>query len=458
MIELSTHKHIHLVGIGGIGVSAIAEILLKKGFVVSGSDMVPSDITKRLENKGVMVHYGHSAENITGADLLVYTAAASDDNPEIAAAREKGIITVSRAEMLGRLMSFYEKSIAVAGVHGKTTTTSMISIILHHAAYDPTLLIGGDLPAIGGNARFGDSGYFVTEACEYKESFLHFHPETALILNIDEDHLDYFKDLEHIINSFTKFSSNVKQKGYIVCNGDDYNVLKVAGHHAKNVNLITFGINKEATYRATQITYNASGFPCFHVSKNGSPLMDVELSIPGVHNIYNALAAIATCDQYQVPVDATVAALKEFTGAKRRFDKVGTYNGAQIIDDYAHHPNEVKATLAAAKKVPHNKTLLLFQPHTYTRTKELLGDFATAFRDADEVIILDIYASREKDPGDIHSKDLVARIIEEGQAATYLSSFDEAIDYLVKTAQPHDIIFTMGAGNVYEIGYRLAEM
>lgn len=457
MLDFKNLKHIHLIGIGGIGVSAIAEVLNSKGYKVTGSDMRSSELTRSLETKGIGVYYNHSSENIAGADIVVYTTAANESNPELKAAREKGITTLTRAEMLGEILSQYKHSVAISGAHGKTTTTSFLSIILNDSDIDPTLLIGGEVKEFGSNVRTGSGNLIVTEACEYKDSFLSFKPTIGVILNIDEDHLDYFKDLEHIINSFTEFAKSIPKSGTLVINNDDYNAKKVISH--VNCNVLTFAINQDSDVQAKNITYDPDGLPEFDVIIKGELYSTFKLSVPGSHNIYNALAAIAVAYLNGLAGDSVAKSTKKFGGTKRRFDHLGTYKDAQVIDDYAHHPTEIKATLSAAKKVPHNKLICVFQPHTYTRTSELLSEFATSFKDADIVIITDIYASaREVDNGKVHSRDLVQAIKLEGQDATYLASFDEVIDFLATSASRDDLIFTMGAGNIVDLGKKLVEL
>ncbi|SKC91220.1 UDP-N-acetylmuramate--L-alanine ligase [Maledivibacter halophilus] len=446
-------NNIHLIGVGGIGMSALAEIILNKGFNVSGSDIKSSNITKKLENKGVKIYIGHHEDNIVDSDIIVYTSAVKFDNPEIIKAKKLNIPIIDRAEMLGRLMQDYKTSIAIAGAHGKTTTTSMISLILEHAKFDPTILVGGELDEIGGNVKVGNNDLLITEACEYKENFLKFNPNIGVVLNVDEDHLDYFKDLEHILITFSKFVKLIPKKGHIILNNDDYNVKRLMTH--ANCNVITYGINLESNFQATNITFNEAGYPSFNVNYNGTLLERFTLSVPGKHNIYNALASIATAYILEVPIEKIKEKLNQFKGTHRRFDILGEWNGIRVIDDYAHHPTEIKATLNATKRLPHNKIWCVFQPHTYTRTKALLLDFVKSFKEADKILITDIYAAREKDTGEIHSKSLVELIQKEGDDAVYIESFESAVEYLKKHANPKDIILTMGAGNINEVGKML---
>lgn len=454
MINLDNNiKKIHLIGIGGIGVSALAEILHSKGYDITGSDIKESDITRNLMKKGISIAYNHIGDNVKNVDLVVYTSAVSDENPEIQTAKALNIPLLSRAEMLGQIIGMYENGVAISGAHGKTTTTSMLAAILNNTEEDATLLVGGKLDEIGGNVKVGHGKTIVTEACEYKENFLHFNPNMAVVLNIDEDHLDYYENLEHIISAFTAFIKTVPKKGTVIINADDFHAKKLISHVESR--LITFGITMETTYQARNITFSEDGMPKFEVYYEDKLLLKCQLKIPGQHNIYNALASIASAHQLGVPVDLIQGAFKSFHGAHRRYDILGRFNEGLVVDDYAHHPAEIKATLTASLKIPHDRTIVVFQPHTYTRTQELLLEFSTSFKDADIVIVTDIYAAREKDNGEIHSKDLVALLVEEGVNAKYNESFEDILNWLRTEVQPGDLVFTMGAGNVNEIGYDL---
>lgn len=456
MIDLSTVKHIHFVGIGGVSNSAIAEILFRKGYHVTGSDEHSSFFTQHLEEIGVQVYYNHQAQNIQGADLIVYTAAANKSNVELLTAEQLRIPAITRAEMLGRIMEDYKTSICVAGTHGKTTTTSMITKLINHPEIDPTALVGGYSEDLKSNLKFGHSNVFLTEACEYTDSFLSFFPQIAVVLNVDEDHLDYFKDIHAVVHSFNRFTDNIKEDGILIINADDYHAHEVQSYY--NGNTITFGINENATCMASNIQYDALGCPSFDVKFNETLLGTFHLELPGVHNIYNALASICVAQLLEVPSSKMIASLATFKNAKRRFQKIGYCNGAMIIDDYAHHPTEIRATLEAASKLEGiERTRVIFQPHTYTRTKELLHDFAKSFHQADEVILCDIYASREDDIYNIHSKNLLELIIAEGIEASYLPTFEDIITYIKDTAQPNEIIFTMGAGSVTNIAPQLID-
>jgi len=452
MINLSAFHNIHCIGIGGIGLSAIAEILLSRGYKVTGSDMKESDITMHLAQKGARIFLGHRAENVETADLVVYSAAVGQDNPELVRAAERGVPAVSRAEILGVLMDEYENSIAISGTHGKTTTTSMVSLILDRAKLEPTILVGGNLAEIGGNAKVGSSGYFVTEACEYMDSFLSLRPKIEIILNIDSDHLDYFKDIDHIVSSFDRFANLVPEAGTIIAYDANPFVNKVIQSHS---NVITFGLNENCTYRASDIVFNENGMPSFTVLKGGEVLSRVNLSQPGEHNILNALAAYACCHSLGVDPQVISDTLQNFHGTQRRFDIVGTTAaGVKIVDDYAHHPTEIRATLSASQNVPHNKLWTIFQPHTYTRTLALFDDFAEAFELTDVLILAEIYAAREKNIYKISSAQLAEKIKEAcpEKEVLFMPDFEDISSFVSQHTQPGDMVITMGAGDVYKIG------
>ncbi|QXM07218.1 UDP-N-acetylmuramate--L-alanine ligase [Crassaminicella indica] len=453
--DLDKHdvNHIYFIGIGGISMSAIAEVLLTFGYEVSGSDMKASSITEKLSKKGAKIYIGHNAHNLPSCDLVVYTAAIKSDNPELVKAKKKNIPIVSRAEILGLLMKKFKKSIAVSGTHGKTTTTSMISIILEYSDFDPTILIGGELDQIGGNVKVGNREYFVTEACEYVGSFLKFFPSIGIILNIDKDHLDYFKDIDHIVDTFTAFARLIPKSGLLIAFKDDPNVEKVLS--SVDCPIITYGSDASCDYWTENIHFNENGFADFDVFHKNSFLGSFSLNIPGKHNVNNALAAIACCHSLGVPIEKIIKNLKNFHGTHRRFDILGKLGDITIVDDYAHHPTEIKATLKAAAKVPHNKLWCIFQPHTYTRTKALLNDFANSFDQADKIIIADIYAAREKDTGEIHSKDLVKKIKSYNKNVIYMDNFEKIVAYVKDKAQPKDLVLTMGAGDIYKVGQML---
>jgi len=456
MYQLHFHNPvpIHFIGIGGISMSGLAEILLKEGFSVSGSDSHASELTEHLEKLGAKVSIGQKASNIPAdCQVVVYTAAIHPDNPEFAAAKERGLPMLSRAELLGQLMRNYKEAIAVSGTHGKTTTTSMISTILLAADADPTISVGGILPAIRGNIRVGNSGTFLTEACEYTNSFLHFFPTIGIILNIEEDHLDFFKDLADILHSFHRFAGLLPESGLLIINHDIDNYREITEGLACRV--VTFGSAPDADYYADEVTYDEFAHPTFRVTKHGESGSIYHLNVPGEHNVLNALASIALADSLGIPAETIQKGLMNFSGTDRRFQYKGEVNGFTIIDDYAHHPTEIKATLQAARHYPHRDIWCVFQPHTYTRTKAFFDQFAEALTLADHVILADIYAARETDTLGISSRDLAERARELGADAYYFPSFEEIEKFLLEKCIPGDLCITMGAGNVTDIGENL---
>lgn len=453
-IDFKTPIHIHFIGIGGISMSGLAEILLQEGFAISGSDSRESELTAHLEGKGARIHYGQCAENITeDIDAVVYTAAIHPDNPEFAAARAAGIPMLTRAELLGQIMKNYQTAIAVSGTHGKTTTTSMLSMILLEAQKDPTISVGGILHEIGGNIRVGQSGTFLTEACEYTNSFLSFHPTVNVILNIEEDHLDFFKDLQDIRNSFHRFAMLLPKDGLLVMNGEISHPEEItAGVDAK---VIFYGLSGTEDCTARNISYNQTGCARFTAVYRGEVLGDVELCVPGVHNISNALASIAASTELGISFDSIRKGLELFHGTDRRFQYKGKVNGVTIIDDYAHHPTEIEATLKAAANYPHREIWCVFQPHTYTRTKAFMHEFAEALSLADHIVLADIYAARETDTLGISSRTLQEEIRKLGHECEYFPSFEEIEQFLLKKCIHGDLLITMGAGDVLKIGENL---
>ncbi len=451
-INFEQPVHVHFIGIGGISMSGLAEILLKEDFRVSGSDNKESALTEHLTSLGASIFYGQKASNIIpGIDVVVYTAAIREDNEEYREAVRQGLPMLSRAELLGQLMTNYRMPVAVAGTHGKTTTTSMLSHILLAADLDPTISVGGILKAIGGNIRVGSSDVFVTEACEYTNSFLHFFPKIGIILNIDADHLDFFKDLDDIRNSFRRFAELLPEDGTLIINTCIPDLSKITEGLACKV--ITYGDNGD--YSAADISHNERGEASFDLLRHGTLTDRIELSVNGDHNVSNALAAIAAADLLNVPSGAVKDGLRSFYGTDRRFELKGTVNGVTVIDDYAHHPTEIRASLAAAKNYPHREIWCIFQPHTYTRTKALFQDFVDVLGTAGHVIMADIYAARETDTLGISSADIAAALKENGCDAYYFSSFREIEDFCVRTCQTGDLLITMGAGDVVNIGEEL---
>ena len=446
--------HVHFMGIGGISMSGLAEILLKEGFTISGSDMNKSTLTTQLENKGVKVYYGQIASNITpDIDLVVYTAAIREDNEEWIAARDASIPMLTRAQLLGQIMDNYKKSIAVSGTHGKTTTTSMISQVLLEANTDPTITVGGILSAIDGNLRVGESEVFISEACEYTNSFLNFRPQYSIILNVEAEHLDFFKDLEDVRNSFRKFAANTRTDGVTIINGEIENYEELVADLPHKV--ITYGMDERFDYYAENISFDDNACGIFSIMHAGKEVMKVHLNVPGMHNVSNALATVALAELMKLPKEEVIVGLRKFGGANRRFQYKGKLDGITIIDDYAHHPTEIQATLSAAANYTHDRLVLVFQPHTYSRTKAFLQEFADVLSQADILVLADIYAAREKNTLGISSKDLLNLVKEKGTECYYFPSFEEIEKFLLKNCMNGDLLITMGAGNVVEIGESL---
>ena len=442
---------VHFIGIGGISMSGLADILLDRGFSVSGSDSKASALTEKLSEAGAEVTIGQRAENIGDAEVVVYTAAIHEDNPELAEARRRGIPLMTRAELLGELMLNYREAVNVAGTHGKTTTTSMITQILLEAGADPTVSVGGILKSIGGNIRIGSSGTFVAEACEYCNSFLSFYPTLSIVLNVEADHLDFFRDIDDIRHSFREFIRRLPQdgRGFLVINGDIQHVEYFLD--GLKCRYVTFGKSPAYDYAAGDITYDEKACASYTLLKNGKEAGRVQLSVPGQHNVYNSLAAIAAAERLGVDTSSAIRSLVHYTGTDRRFQIRGNVNGWTVIDDYAHHPQEITATLKAAQLYPHKKLYVVFQPHTYSRTKALMNDFANALMLCDEVIVADIYAAREANTCGVSSEDLSRRINQIGGSAQFLPDFEKIKNYVTEKLLPGDVLITMGAGNVTEL-------
>ncbi len=445
---------VHFIGIGGVSMSSLASILHINGFTVTGSDISLSESVKKLQESGIRVAVGHDASNLDDdTNLIVYTVAVRGENPEIKKGRELGIKIVDRATMLGAIMENYKENISVAGTHGKTTTSSMISEIYFAAKKDPTVLIGAKLPSIDSNYKIGSHDYIVCESCEYYDSFLKFFPTVSIILNIEEDHLDYFKNLENIHKSFVNFSNNTKDGGVLIIND---NLKKIKGL-TKGKNFLTFSLkNKKADYFANNIIFNEFGFPSFDVYEKSKLLGNFSLSVTGMHNVENALSAIACARFHGLDTEDIKKGLMAFKGAKRRFEYKGFLNGFAIVDDYAHHPSEIEATIKAARNCTKGKLVVLFQPHTYSRTISFLEEFGKALSRADEVLLMDIYsANREKDEHIVHSKDLQTQVRKYNHACYYFEKKDELKKYILNSISQNDMLITMGAGNVYLIGDEL---
>ncbi|WP_077865873.1 UDP-N-acetylmuramate--L-alanine ligase [Clostridium saccharobutylicum] len=443
-------KKVHFIGIGGISMSGLAAVLLNSGFKVSGSDFKDSPIVEKLRSEGAEIYIGHNKDNIKNVDLVVYTAAIPSDNPELLYAKENNITLMDRAEFLGQIMKGHKYNVAISGTHGKTTCTSMLSHITLAGNLDPTILVGGELDAIGGNFRIGNSEYFLTEACEYKRSFLKFFPYVGIILNIDADHLDCYKDIDEIADTFSKFSNLIPKDGYLVGYGDDVRVKKVLSN--ADCNTLSYGLGENVDVTAKNIMFNKNGCATFDVYKHDKKLFNLTLNVPGEHNILNALASVCVSLIFNISSEDIIEGLSKCKGAHKRFEYKGEKNGVTVIDDYAHHPTEIKATLSTAKKIHHNKTYCIFQPHTYTRTKSLFDEFTHCFTDTDELILMDIYAAREKDTGLVSSDELGDAIRATGVKCTNVHSHDEALEYVKSKLQDGDLLLTVGAGDVVIVG------
>ena len=456
-IDYRNPVHVHFCGIGGISMSGLASVLLGRGFTVTGSDSKLSELTDLLEKQGAKIFSPQCAENITpDIDVMVCTAAIHPDNPEYAAALSSGIPILTRAQLLGQIMDHYEDSVAISGTHGKTTVTSMISCILLSADLDPTISVGGILKEIGGNIRVGRSGHFVTEACEYTNSFLSLKPKIGIILNIDADHLDFFKDLDDIRHSFHRFAQNIRPGGTLILNAAIPHPEEITEDIRANV--ITYG-RKDADYYASDITFDEFGAGSFHVFRRGEDLGTFMLHVPGKHNVSNAVCAIAAADRMGISMEHCRRGLDEFHGADRRFQIKGKLkSGATVIDDYAHHPTEIRATLEAAGNYPHKKIWCVFQPHTYTRTKALMNGFADALSIADEVVLAPIYAARETDNLGISSDTLRQNIANRGTDAWYFPTFERIEEFLLPRASEGDLIITIGAGDIVRVGEELLRL
>ena len=452
--ELKQYKNIHMIGIGGTSMSGIAEILKKWGFNITGSDTQASDVTNKLIESGINVVIGHDPSLVAGADLVVYSAAIRPDDVELVRAHELNIPTVERKDILGEITKGFRNTICVSGTHGKSTTTSMVSMCFLQAKKDPTIQVGAVLDEIGGNYRVGNSENFIIEACEYSESFLSFYPKAEIILNIDNDHLDYYKSIDNIIAAFIKYIKLLPDDGILVYNADDEHCAHFSQYtKAKS---LTFGINKlNANYVAKNISYDKNGYASFDVYHNNVFYKTFKLSVPGKHNVYNALACIALCDEFGLDKGDIKEGLQKYTGVKRRFEYLGEVNGAKVYDDYGHHPTEILAVANALKKKKYNHSWVIFQPHTYSRTKALLDDFARCLTNFDNIIVTDIYAARETNTYGVSSRDIVNKIDSLGRKAYYIPNFDDIVDFIKRNAKENDVIITQGAGTITKVGHKL---
>ena len=426
--------------------SGLAHILRDKNFTVSGSDAAESALTKELTAAGCHIVYSQTADNITSdIDLVVYTAAIRDTNPELSAARAAGIPTITRAELLGQIMTNYKTAVNIAGTHGKTTTTSMLTEILMAGNCDPTISVGGILDSIGGNIRVGQSGIFVTEACEYTNSFLSFHPTMNIILNVKEDHLDFFKDIDDIRHSFKLFTEKLPADGTLIINTDIDNYEYF--YQDTSCEVITVGSDPaKSMYSAADIAFDEMGCCTYTLLIEGTPSGQIHLSVPGVHNVYNSLAAIAAAKKLGLSLEVIATGLSGFHGTERRFEKKGEFNGVTVIDDYAHHPTELAATMATAKKMGYKRIIAVHQPFTYSRTKALMDDFAAVLRQADQCVLLPIMGSREVDDGSVKSEDLAAKI----PGSIVVDGLESAANWVKQNAREGDLVVCMSCGDLYK--------
>lgn len=444
-ILLKQIKRIHFIGIGGSGMCPLAEILHKEGYELSGSDNNETDTLARIRSLGIPVAMGQRAENIEGAEMIVYTAALLSDNPELVAAKESGIPTFERSKLLGAVTRLYPNSICISGTHGKTTACSMLTQILIEADFDPTAVIGGKLPLTGSNGMVGHSEHMVCEACEFVDTFLDLSPDVAVVLNVDEDHLDYFKTFDNLKKSFTKFTSMATKA--IIYNGDDKNTIDAVmpAIKASGKPAITFGVGEGNDYRAVNITLK-NEYASFELVVKGENLGKITLSIPGMHNVYNALAVIASAMYSGVTFEQCAKGISDFHGAGRRFEKLAEINGITIADDYAHHPKELEVTLNTAMNMGYKNVWAVFQPFTYSRTAILFDDFVKVLQIPDKCILTEIMGSREVNTYNIYTSQLAEKI----PGSVWFNTFDEVAEFAVKNAEAGDLIITLGCGDIYK--------
>ena len=449
MNNLSKIKSAHFIGIGGSGMFPLAQVLKSHGVEVTGSDTYQSDTLQKVKKLGIKVYNKQSPENIGIPDAVIYSAAIKENNPEIVAAKEKGIPLIKRSKLMGMIFEKYENSIGVSGTHGKTTTTSMITTILLDAKKDPTAIIGGTLLKIGSNCHVGKSDIIVGEACEYVDSFLDLKPKISVVTNVDSDHLDYFKTFENVKKSFSKYI--IGTSSLVVANGDDESTKQCV--RKSNIEKVFFGLSKENDFYASNIVYNKRQCASFSIFSGNDKIADISLNVPGKHNIYNALAAFCVCFKIGINPKIIKESLKGFKGTHRRFEILKEKGGITVADDFAHHPTEIKTTLEAASKMGFKRVIAIFQPHTYSRTYMLLDDFAKVLSIADKVIVSDILPVREINTYGVKSTDLTNKI----PNSLYIPSFKEISDYILKNATPGDLILTLGGGNIYECANMIAD-
>ena len=443
--------HAHLVGIGGVSMYPLSEMLMHRGLTVTGSDSnTASANCQALAAQGVTLFAGHFPENVKGADLVIRTAAVHDDNPEIAAARAAGIPVYERAEALGALMGEYRHALCVAGTHGKTTTTSMCTHIAMAADVDPSIMIGGDIPLLGCGYRIGGGDTFVLEACEYRNSFLHFRPTIAVVLNVEEDHMDFFHDLGEIQASFRAFAASVPAEGFVVANADDANTMQALSGLDRQ--LVTFALDHDADYTAADLSFER-GYARFTIMERGEALCTVALSVPGRHNVSNALAAAAAARCMGIGADTIAVGLEGFTGAGRRFEFRGTLNGADVYDDYAHHPGELHTLFDTVEKLGYQRVICAFQPHTYSRTDAFFEDFVRELSRPDALVLMEIYPAREQNLKGTSSRQITDRI----PGSIYCPTLEATEAALRELARPGDLVLTVGAGELNKVAGRLTE-
>ncbi len=445
---LTGKKHIHFIGIGGSGMYPLAQILHTKGYYLTGSDNNETATLDAVRKMGIPVTLGQCAENIRGADLIVFSAAIMEDNPELIAARraaENGVRLAERAELLGLVTEQFSKAFCVSGTHGKTTTSSMLTSILLAAGVDPSAVIGGKLRAIGGSGRAGKSEYMVCEACEFKDTFLHLFPNISVILNIDEDHMDYFKTMDNLKASFVKFCDITTD--IIIANGDDENTMEVIRRCNSAARFVTYGAGETNDFYAADIRQISDFKREFTLMNKGEKLCRIEVNVPGLHNVYNAVAACAAAYSAGIPADALQRGMKSFSGAMRRFEKLAEIRGVTFVDDYGHHPAEIAATLKTAKEMSFARVWVVHQPFTYSRTAMLLDDFAKALSIADMAVLTEIMGSREKNTYNIYAKDLAAKI----DGCVWFATFEETARYVTDSVREGDLVITTGCGDVYKV-------
>ena len=449
------NKTFHMIGIGGISMSGIAKILLSFNAKVTGSDIAESKITKELIELGANISYGHNPEMIDNADVVIYTAAIAEDDLELVAAKKQNKKVFERAEFLGELSKEYTNCLCIAGTHGKSTTTSMVSLIFLEASKNPTIQVGAMLSQINGNTYIGSKDYLIMESCEFVDSFLHFHPTSAIVLNVDNDHLDYFKNLDNIKKSFKSFLNLLPSNGFAIVNNDDENSKTI--YDETKATIVSYAIENDANYKAANIKVDDFGFYTFDIYKDNNFLVNIKLNIHGKHNIYNALAAVALSNKYIDDTEAIKKGIESYKGVGRRFEFITKYKGALVFDDYAHHPTEINATLNSVKEIKHNKSWAVFQSHTFSRTKDHLDEFADILSKFDNIVIAKIYPAREVNTFNVSESMLVDKIKVTNKNVIYIDNFDDIVSYLDEHIEKNDLVVTIGAGPINEVAYKLKE-